>query len=46
MLGKVIKETGIFDFDFFRSELLSSAPKSKPQLGELNAQALKIGYEG
>ena len=46
MLGKVIKETGIFDFDFFRSELLSSAPNSKPQLGELNAQALKIGYEG
>ena len=44
--SKVIKETGIFDFDFFRSELLSSAPKSKPQLGELNAQALKIGYEG
>lgn len=46
MLGKVIKETGIFDFDFLRNELLSSAPKSKPQLGELNAQALKIGYEG
>ena len=46
MLGKVIRETGIFDYEFFRSELLASAPKSKPQLGELNAQALKIGYDG
>lgn len=46
MLGKVIRETGIFDYEFFRGELLASAPKSKPQLGELNAQALKIGYDG
>ena len=46
MLGKVIRETGIFDYEFFRNELLTSAPKSKPQLGELNAKALKIGYDG
>ena len=46
MQGKVIRETGIFDYEFFRNELLTSAPKSKPQLGELNAKALKIGYDG
>jgi 2-oxoglutarate ferredoxin oxidoreductase subunit gamma len=48
MLGKLIKATGIFDYDYFRECLLAAAPKSKPQLGELNAKALEIGfnYEG
>lgn len=48
MLGKLLKATGIFDFNFFRECLLASAPKSKPQLGEMNAKALEIGfnYEG
>ncbi|HOJ48829.1 MAG TPA: 2-oxoacid:acceptor oxidoreductase family protein [Bacillota bacterium] len=44
MLGKMLKATGIFEFDYFRACLLASAPKSRPQLGEMNAKALEIGY--
>ena len=45
MLGKAIRETGLFSAEFFKNELLSSAPKSKPQLGEMNARAFELGYE-
>lgn len=44
MLGKLIKVTGIFDYDDFKAHLVASSPKSKPQLAELNAKALETGY--
>ena len=44
MLGQLLKQTGIFEYDYFESCLKAASPKSKPQLGELNAKALGIGY--
>lgn len=44
VLGYLIKKTGLFDRDYFREHIRSSAPKSKPELGELNEKALLIGY--
>ncbi len=43
MLGKLIKETSLFDCEYFKNALASSA-KNKPELGELNAKAFMIGY--
>ena len=44
LLGYLIKKTGLYDKDFFLEHIRSSAPKSKPELGELNVKALLIGY--
>ena len=44
MLGKMMRETGLFDCDYFKAALASSA-KNKPELGELNAKAFMIGYD-
>lgn len=44
MLGKLMRETGLFDCEYFKNALASSA-KNKPELGELNAKAFMIGYE-
>lgn len=44
MLGQLIKVSKLVDAQYFRDSLLASAPKSKPQLGELNAKAFDIGY--
>jgi len=44
LLGYLIKKTGLFDSDYFMEHIKNSAPKSKPELGELNAKALAIGY--
>lgn len=44
MLGRLIRVTGIFDYESFKAHLIASSPKSKPQLAELNAKALEIGY--
>ena len=44
MIGKLIKETDLFDYDYVENILTSSVPKSKPQLAELNKKALSIGY--
>lgn len=44
MLGALIKETGMYDPEFFRESIRAASPKSKPQLGELNAKAFDIGY--
>lgn len=44
MLGALIKETGMYDPDFFREAIRAASPKSKPQLGELNAKAFDLGY--
>lgn len=44
MLGGMLKLTNLFDYDFFEKVLLDSTPKSRPQLAELNKQALALGY--
>lgn len=45
MLGQLLKVCGLFEMQFFSECLIAAAPKSKPQLGELNVKALKIGFE-
>jgi 2-oxoglutarate ferredoxin oxidoreductase subunit gamma len=45
ILGDLIKKTGIFDCDYFMECIKASAPKAKPELGELNAKALQMGYD-
>lgn len=45
VLGYLIKKTGLFDADYFMECIKASAPKAKPELGELNAKALQIGYD-
>ncbi len=45
MLGYVIKKTGLYDMDYFMECIKASAPKAKPELGELNAKALQMGYD-
>ncbi|MEG2003828.1 MAG: 2-oxoacid:acceptor oxidoreductase family protein, partial [Clostridia bacterium] len=42
MLGALIKSCKTFDYDYFASSMKAASPKSKPQLGELNAKALEI----
>ncbi len=45
MLGYVVKKTGLYDMDYFMECIKASAPKAKPELGELNAKALQMGYD-
>ena len=45
ILGYLIKKTGLFDMDYFMECIKASAPKAKPELGELNAKALQMGYD-
>ena len=45
ILGYHIKKTGLFDMDYFMECIKASAPKAKPELGELNAKALQMGYD-
>lgn len=44
ILGYLIKKTGIFTYEYFKKCLAESAPKSKPELAELNLKAFEIGY--
>ena len=44
ILGYLIKKTGLYDYDYFMECIKASAPKAKPELGELNAKALEMGY--
>lgn len=44
MLGALIKQIGMFEPEFFRECIRAASPKSKPQLGELNAKAFDLGY--
>ena len=44
VLGYLIKKTGLYDADYFMECIKASAPKAKPELGELNAKALALGY--
>ncbi len=45
ILGYLIKKTGLFEMDYFMDCIKASAPKAKPELGELNAKALQMGYD-
>ena len=45
ILGYLVKKTGLFDTDYFMECIKASAPKAKPELGEMNAKALKMGYD-
>ena len=45
ILGYLIKKTGLFDADYFMECIKASAPKAKPELGEMNAKALQMGYD-
>ncbi len=45
MLGALMKQTEMFDPDFFRDAIKAASPKSKPQLGELNGKAYSLGFD-
>ncbi len=45
MLGRLVRVTGLFEFSFFRDSIRAASPKSRPELGEMNARAFTIGYE-
>ncbi|MGN1410378.1 MAG: 2-oxoacid:acceptor oxidoreductase family protein, partial [Eubacteriales bacterium] len=44
ILGKILKETGIFSYEDFESFLVSSIPPAKSALIEKNKKALSLGY--
>ena len=44
ILGKILKETGIFDYEVFTNFLVSSIPAAKAALIEKNKKALELGY--
>jgi len=44
ILGKILKETGIFDYEAFTNFLVSSIPATKAALIEKNKKALELGY--
>jgi len=44
ILGRLIKETKLFDYDFFLNAMISSIPASKAKLIDFNKKALEIGY--
>ena len=44
ILGKIVKETGIFDYEDFKDYLISNIPATKTALIEKNAKALELGY--
>ena len=44
MLGQILKVTGIFDFEEFKSYLIAGIPETKAALIEKNKKALDIGY--
>jgi len=45
MLGKLIKETGIFTMDELVSSMEKSMAEGKKELLEMNIKALKLGFE-
>lgn len=44
ILGSILKETGIFEFESFMDFLISSIPQTKSALVEKNKKALELGY--
>lgn len=45
MLGKLIKETELFDFETMKNAIKKNVPPKKEHLLEPNMKALKIGFE-
>lgn len=45
LLGKILRETGIFDYETFTEFLVSAIPSAKSALIEKNKRALALGYE-
>ncbi len=45
LLGKILRETGIFDYETFTEFLVSAIPPAKSALIEKNKRALALGYE-
>lgn len=45
IVGKLVKETGIFTFEELSSAVKKLVPASKPELFESNIKALKAGYD-
>lgn len=45
ILGKILRETGIFDYETFTEFLVSAIPPAKSALIEKNKRALALGYE-
>lgn len=44
MVGKITKETGIFDFETLKTAVAKSIPERKKDLLASNIQAIEIGY--
>ena len=44
LMGKIIKETGLFAYDEFVNYLVGSIPPAKEALIEKNKKALDLGY--
>ena len=44
LMGKIIKETGLFVYDDFVNYLVGSIPPAKEALIEKNKTALELGY--
>ncbi len=44
MLGKVLRETEFVSYDLLKSTLEKNTPKSKPELLNLNLNAIDLGY--
>ena len=44
IIGSILKNTDIFDYEDFKSYLLSGIPETKAALIEKNAKALDLGY--
>ena len=44
LIGKLLKETQMFDYDFFKEIVASSIPASKKDLLEQNMKAMDLGY--
>ena len=44
LLGQILKKTDIFDYEDFKSYLLSGIPETKAALIEKNRKALDLGY--
>jgi len=44
LMGKIIKDTGLFDYDSFVEYLVASIPPTKAALIEKNKKAIELGY--
>ena len=45
MVGKLLKETQMFDYEFFKKNMASVIPASKKEMLESNLKAVELGYQ-